>query len=391
MANPMIPSPADPQTPREQVIAEMLDALRLVDDPESGVESIEPDLVRKALAALSQTPRAVEQLVEQWRKEEEDHKRQASAQAPMGGSLYGRHHAKWEMAKRHADELAAALQAQPGAAQAAPSGEQPFVDTPVLAAKRRAFDAPTQANLDALIAAVRSEPAPPPLAPEPLIAELEREMRTYGNSPHVPRGKVAEWADKLAALSRPSTPANYESEWGGDNDVSRPSTPPDLREWVNEERIRLKNALSVGHTHSFAFGYDSGLTDLAIALTNRLSAALAGQASGGRTPEKAALTKTLAERVAVLAGLVEGWIYVFKRIDAAVRSHDGRDLLDELHPRHHLDIKRRLDGRETWHEGDWLSDLRRAMQQARVLLAGGDNQVALASQVGSTPPAQQED
>ncbi len=51
-----------------------------------------------------------------------------------------------------------------------------------------------------------------------------------------------------------------------------------------------------------------------------------------------------------------------KRYDAMVRSTfshvDGRDLLDELHPRKQLDIKRRIDGMETWFEADWLSRLR---------------------------------
>jgi hypothetical protein len=51
-----------------------------------------------------------------------------------------------------------------------------------------------------------------------------------------------------------------------------------------------------------------------------------------------------------------------RRFDAMVRatfSHvDGRDLLDELHPRKELDIKRRVDGSEVWFEGDWLSNLR---------------------------------
>jgi hypothetical protein len=49
------------------------------------------------------------------------------------------------------------------------------------------------------------------------------------------------------------------------------------------------------------------------------------------------------------------------RFDAMVRttfSHmDGRDLLDELHGEE-LEIKRRVDGFETWFEGDWLSNLR---------------------------------
>lgn len=50
-----------------------------------------------------------------------------------------------------------------------------------------------------------------------------------------------------------------------------------------------------------------------------------------------------------------------RRFDAMARrtfSHvDGRDLLHELHPRHELDIKRRVDARDTWFEGDWLSSL----------------------------------
>ncbi len=45
----------------------------------------------------------------------------------------------------------------PDAVAQAREDAQPFVDTPVLAAKRKAFDAPTQENLDALIAAVRAE------------------------------------------------------------------------------------------------------------------------------------------------------------------------------------------------------------------------------------------
>lgn len=58
-----------------------------------------------------------------------------------------------------------------------------------------------------------------------------------------------------------------------------------------------------------------------------------------------------------------------RRFDAmalATFSHvDGRDLLDELHPRNTLDIKRRVDGVETWHEADWLSNLRDARNGAR--------------------------
>jgi len=56
-------------------------------------------------------------------------------------------------------------------------------------------------------------------------------------------------------------------------------------------------------------------------------------------------------------------------VTKATRSHiDGRDLLDELHPRYTLDIKRRRDGVETWYQGDWLSNLREAMKLVRKAL-----------------------
>lgn len=55
---------------------------------------------------------------------------------------------------------------------------------------------------------------------------------------------------------------------------------------------------------------------------------------------------------------------------ATFKSHvDGRDLLDELHPRKTIDIKVRVDARERWHEGDWLSNVRDAVRPARIALA----------------------
>jgi hypothetical protein len=56
----------------------------------------------------------------------------------------------------------------------------------------------------------------------------------------------------------------------------------------------------------------------------------------------------------------------FDAMCAATFSHvDGRDLLAELHPRKELDIKRRVDGHETWYEGDWLSNLMEARNGPR--------------------------
>lgn len=53
-----------------------------------------------------------------------------------------------------------------------------------------------------------------------------------------------------------------------------------------------------------------------------------------------------------------------RRFDAMVKRTfchlDGRDLLKELHPRRTLNIKRRVDGVETWYEGDWLTYLMEA-------------------------------
>jgi len=58
-----------------------------------------------------------------------------------------------------------------------------------------------------------------------------------------------------------------------------------------------------------------------------------------------------------------------EEVNATTYSHvDGRDLLAELHPRHMLDIQRRVDGIEKWFEGDWLSNLYEAMKKARKLL-----------------------
>ena len=62
-------------------------------------------------------------------------------------------------------------------------------------------------------------------------------------------------------------------------------------------------------------------------------------------------------------------IEALEAVVAATHSHvDGRDLLAELHPRNMLDIKRRIDARETWFEGDWLSDVWAAVKNARAAL-----------------------
>lgn len=56
-------------------------------------------------------------------------------------------------------------------------------------------------------------------------------------------------------------------------------------------------------------------------------------------------------------------------LSTTISDVDGRDMLAELHPRNMLDVRRRADGVETWHEADWLSDLNRALVIARDALA----------------------
>lgn len=56
----------------------------------------------------------------------------------------------------------------------------------------------------------------------------------------------------------------------------------------------------------------------------------------------------------------------FQAIDKECFSHvDGRDLFAQMHPRNTLDIKRRVDARESWFEGDWLTNLWKAIKTAR--------------------------
>ena len=70
-------------------------------------------------------------------------------------------------------------------------------------------------------------------------------------------------------------------------------------------------------------------------------------------------------RIKALLDCVEA----LEKIIASTHSHvSGRDLLAELHPRNTLDIKRRVDARETWFEGDWLSNVWTETKAARAAL-----------------------
>jgi hypothetical protein len=75
-------------------------------------------------------------------------------------------------------------------------------------------------------------------------------------------------------------------------------------------------------------------------------------------------------QVEAVSGVRDGEVLrALLAILAMTKSHiDGRDLLAELHPRKELDIKRRVDGRETWFEGDWLSNLWDATRAAEMML-----------------------
>ena len=92
---------------------------------------------------------------------------------------------------------------------------------------------------------------------------------------------------------------------------------------------------------------------------------------GSEAPEKYGVM-IFASKAKETADDIERLREALRGMDDATISHvDGRDLLDELHPRHTLDIKRRVDGIETWYEGDWLSRLRDARNIARAALGEG--------------------
>ena len=88
------------------------------------------------------------------------------------------------------------------------------------------------------------------------------------------------------------------------------------------------------------------------------------------------LGKLLERETAALAALdraerLEAVRDAAAKVDAKTYSHiDDRDLFAEIHPRRWLDIVRRVDGRETRHEGDWLSDLYGAIKDLRAALKG---------------------
>ena len=88
-----------------------------------------------------------------------------------------------------------------------------------------------------------------------------------------------------------------------------------------------------------------------------------------RERAKDALILQLSEGRDALAARVEALEAAVRGIDKQCFSHvDGRDLFAQMHPRNTLDIKRRVDARETWFEGDWLTNLWDAIKAARAAL-----------------------
>jgi len=91
------------------------------------------------------------------------------------------------------------------------------------------------------------------------------------------------------------------------------------------------------------------------------------RASGKRTDP---LCAAAADEIERLRAEVAGLRAALGAIDRECYSHvDGRDLFAQMHPRNTLDIKRRVDARETWFDGDWLTDLWTAIKAARAALA----------------------
>lgn len=86
--------------------------------------------------------------------------------------------------------------------QQGPANQPPFRDTPVLSAQRRAFDSPTQANLDALVEAVQAQERAQRDALTAALRDVVEEMRSDQFRTMDMSGKSASirWADKLAVL-----------------------------------------------------------------------------------------------------------------------------------------------------------------------------------------------
>ena len=82
------------------------------------------------------------------------------------------------------------------------------------------------------------------------------------------------------------------------------------------------------------------------------------------------LEEAAAAELRRLHALNQELLEALEAINKKCFSHvDGRDLFAQMHPRRMLDIKRRVDGRETWFEGDWLTDLWHAIKKSRAAIA----------------------
>lgn len=67
------------------------------------------------------------------------------------------------------------------------------------------------------------------------------------------------------------------------------------------------------------------------------------------------------------ARLSEALMKVISKTYSHIEPH--KDLLAIMHPRHTLDIKRRVDSKEDWFEGDWLSNLWDARKEAEATVS----------------------
>ncbi len=79
--------------------------------------------------------------------------------------------------------------------------------------------------------------------------------------------------------------------------------------------------------------------------------------------------KDVAIGIKMLHGKIDNQVMLLKNIIATTKHHETKNcLFARMHPRKTLDIKRRVDGKEDWFEGDWLSNLWKEIQVAEAAI-----------------------
>lgn len=209
----------------------------------------------------------------------------------------------------------------------------PFVDTPVLAAKRVAFDSPTQVNLDALIEAVRSEASQ---SVDALVQRWREKASRYvrGESSASEFGRCETWsncADELSALAsraaQGETPDDTHGPFcgcdcacGRGNGPAQGETPPQ-EPWREGREAGLRDALeAVTGEHleepqdEVDAAYDRAIIDARQAIGRLFHAAPAEPPARAAAPQEISRRVMHARKQGAADGFQQGWRAALSRI-----------------------------------------------------------------------------